>query len=588
MYTTLKCSFILLFLLHIPISGITQSPISIKVDFDAGHSLRKDIYGVNNNLIRKPYFLSNESYQEIHSQLGKPNMRYPGGTVANYVNLATGWSEAWEGSNAKDSVRVNTHNNLLLKAGKEDGENIQEYINFLKSSGGNSTFVMNITSMNDAEAEQVLKEISPQEATIKYFELGNELYYKQYESAIVDADDYIEKAKNRTEIIKLYFPDAQVGILCPSSIWSKEVFLPDGEETGEREELWYEAIKKEDFYDALVLHMYSTIGMNRNVSMENWLPVEEAYTYGISQIDGKADEVFERLDEEFPGKKVWVTEYNIGGFSDSLSTYPLRGAYLSGLSTAGFFMKMLKNKNVEMSSWHSLVQMIENEESPFELLPQNTEFEKVQNFEFFKFFKQPIRQGRRYIPIQIMGNDDYQGIGEYNSRYSDINGFVSYNQETRKGYLVLINKKDIEYSIDVQSLESELGGQLVSIKSINPDSSQDLQLAVQANPTVFDLNEIDTKANSIQIQPYSIYKIQFDQSLTNIHAQEETQFKVYPNPSSNSIYIDGKDDASKWEILNVLGDVILTGYKKEINITHLIPEQYYIRIDGVTSVLSKI
>ncbi len=573
--------FLTIAFLLISISVFGQKSISIEIDFSKGYSLRKDIYGVNNNTLRKPYYMSNSGFQEVYEDLGKPTMRYPGGTISNYVDLSNGRSEVWPGADEKDANRAATHNNLLVKAGKEDkGEDIGEYIKFLKETEATSTFVMNITTTTDEEAESIFRKIRDQGAEIKYFEIGNELYTKQYETAIPDAADYIKKAKTRALLIKSYFPDALIGALSPSSIWSDEVFMPDGGLTGERDELWYEAIKKEDFFDAIIMHMYSTTGMNRLVSMEDWLPVEESYTYGISQIDGHANAVFKRLKDDFPGKKVWVTEYNIGGFSDSLSTYPLRNTYLGGLSTAGFMMKMIQNKNVEMSSWHSLIQMITNESSPNQLLPDDTEFGRIQNYDFFMFFKESIRQARQYKPVVIKGNKTYQGRGDYPDAYSDMDAIATYNPTTQRVFLTLINKKEQSYKLSINDLETSIGASVLKVNELTPDSQLEVENAIQTNHT--ELNDLNIDLESIVIKPYSLYRIELERSLTQVEEIVSNEILIFPNPTSDKLTISSNQDLRQWVVTNKLGQQVLMGEGSYMDASSLSPGMYYLQVRGQT------
>lgn len=446
--------------------------------------------------------MSNDGWQEKYNDLGKPTVRYPGGTVSNYLDLSTGWSEYWVNSNTKDTGRVESHNSGMTRNGKADGTKVEEYAEFLVETGANSTWSMNLTTMTDAETRLVLQKVKNAGAFVKYFELGNELYFSQYKSALPSHTDYFTVAKSRAEVIKEFFPDTKIGILCPSHIWSKEVFLPGGGSTGNREKDWYSymlEIKNETWYDALVIHMYMSNGINDGANT-----IEKSYTNCIAHTDGKADEVYERLNTEFTGKEVWVTEYNVGGFSGPV---PIRGTYLAGLSTANFMAKMFKHQNVSMSSWHSLVQMILfNDPAGQSLLPNDYSFSTDLQYEFFKFFKDPILNSDQYKPLTITGNGEYTGSGDYPNQYKDMDGLTFHNSTTNKGYIILFNKKDVTYQFGKNALQNTIDGEVVAVRELTPDKNLSIDEAIKSSSNKT-LGEITSTAGKYALRPYSMYML---------------------------------------------------------------------------------
>ena len=72
--------------------------IDVELQFGANHPLNQDVYGANAYNVSRPYYKDNGGFIDKYNDLGKPAIRYPGGTAANYLNLDSGWHEAWPGA----------------------------------------------------------------------------------------------------------------------------------------------------------------------------------------------------------------------------------------------------------------------------------------------------------------------------------------------------------------------------------------------------------------------------------------------------------------------------------------------------------
>ncbi len=318
---------------------LAQSQLVIEVDYDEAISLNPDVYGCNNLMIFNPYQLTHPGFIQKYNELGKPVLRYPGGTPANFLNLLTGFHQTWPAALERDEKRAESFNDGLKRKGKgKKGEEIEKFLEFLDITEGKSTFVMNLTVMTSDEIATMLDQIVESGQELDYVEMGNELYFGTYKTAIPDGSTYISLAKERAKLVRARFPNAKIGIMVPSQIYTKESFLPGVDNSQNRQEKWYEALKREEFYDGLVIHLYSTIGMNHKVKAADFLPYQAAYHHTIAHADKKFEATFAKLNQDFPGKEIWVTEYHVGGFSGDVRKYRLRHSYLGGLYAGNFLL----------------------------------------------------------------------------------------------------------------------------------------------------------------------------------------------------------------------------------------------------------
>ena len=565
-----------------------QALLTLDVVSNDAYALNKDVYGCNNWVSTRPYYLNDNSFIKKYEDLHKPTMRYPGGTPSNYLNLITGQHETWTGSKSDDQSRVTSYNNGMSNNGKPK-EDIEKYIDFLSVTGGKSTFVMNMTVMSKEEISAILNLISVRGQKLDYVEMGNELYYGQYSSIIPDAATYIALAKERAQQVKAVFPEAKIGVLLPSQIYTAESFLPGEGNSQDRQELWYEALKGEDFYDALVVHLYSTVGMGSSVTAENFIEYKVAYMYAMSHVDGKLDDTFDKLKSDFPGKNFWITEYHVGGFSGEVRNYRLRYSYLGALFTSNFLLKLFSNESVTLGSWHSMVQWLTFSGNAGGLLDSDYDFGTNVNYHFFKLFGEPVKNATQYIPSTIDGISNYNGIGDHKGVFDDVEAGVFHNHETGKGHLMLINKWTKEYKINTADLEASLSAKIVKITEVSPDKTKDLTVAMEDEQS-FSLTEFTSIDSEYTIEPFSVYLIEYADNASGIEASEPLKgLQVYPNPSDGQFYIENNTDCSelKWELYSLSGQLLdsamLQGHRTSITLEHKGPHILKLIGDNFTS-----
>lgn len=539
-----------------------QNQLTLDVAYPSSIDLNPDVHGVNNWISTRPYYLSNGGFISKYNDLGKPLMRYPGGTASNYLNLAKGWHEAWPGANANDSNRVSSFNKGMTNAGKgTKGEEIGKFIDFLQATDATSTFVVNLTTMSGTDVATVLDSIKNRGEELDYVELANEVYFGQYTSIIADEASYIALAKDRADTVRSRFPNAKIGALLPSQIYTKENFLPGGGSSASRQEKWHQALKSETFYDALVIHMYSSIGMDHTVLAADFLPYQTAYNHTIAHADLKFDSTFAQLSKDFPSTDIWVSEFHVGGFSGDVRQYRLRHSYLGGLYSASFMLKLFSKPQIKIGNWHSMVQWLTYSESGGQL-SETYNFGTKVNYHLFKLFAEPSNNSERFATVEVGNILNYTGIGQHSGSFADVEAGCFYNERTEKGYLILINKWENTYQISTTELESKLKGTLTSTTEFAPDKSLSLTAAIESEDN-YSRSFISPNNGQYSILPFSVYVFEYIISgpLTRSGANNlKTYINLYPNPSQRLISIERNDQRfTEWKIHDTMGRLIDEG-----------------------------
>jgi hypothetical protein len=490
-----------------------QPPLQLRPDFSKATPLRKTAYGVNNEFIHVPYTPNFKNYKEAYVELGKPTFRYPAGTGANYLDLATGFATGWKGMDARAKARMDGFNTGIARSGKgRNGVDLRDFMQFMREEKPVCNFVLNISSVSVDDNRKMLARIRDGGVELSHFELGNELYYTAYETAFPGVAAYIARAKKTAAVIRDIFPKAKIAVAMPTHYFTDEVFLEGPPEKATRLERWYRGLQKEDFYDAVAVHMYADLGMTPQTPKARLLPFVTAYDRAISHADSRTGPSFARLKADFPDKEVWLTEYHVGGFSGALRQYRLRYTYLGGLYGADFLFKILSNPQVTISNWHSMVQLLSYERpAKANLLDENAPFKLKVNYYFLKAFQEPVLNSTQFIPVQLSNVARYQATGGFKGTYDEVDAGIFYNDETRAGYLMLLNKKSRSYSLSVKEMEQALGGTVQGGTELSPDATLKLEEAL-ASEEAKSIRSISPRQGMFEIKPYSVYVFNFIKS----------------------------------------------------------------------------
>lgn len=494
------------------------------------------------------------------------------------MDLNTGFHKAWSGANQNDLDRVKSFNNGMSNSGKgEKGEELSRFLDFKTQTNARTTFTLNTASMSIEEVNMALDEIVAAGEELEYVEIGNELYFNQYASIIPDVDTYIEKAKRLANAVRTRFPNAKIGAQVPSQIYTSESFLPDAEETDlNRTEKWYSTIKNEDFYDAIIIHLYSSIGMNHLVSSEDFIPFKEAYRHCISHADNKLEGVLSTLRADFPDVEIWATEFHVGGFSGDVRQYRLRHSYLGGLYASNFMFKLFSDPNVSLSNWHSMVQWQGGSGESFGTLV---------NHHFFNLFNNPANESNQFVPVDLANSLNYSGAGDHTGEFKDVEGGVFLNDEMGKGYLMIFNKWENSYMIGVDELENKLMGTISKCSQITTDSNLTLKDRLESEDQLSH-SEINPSGKNYFLKPFSVSVFEFTTEGIVLSTKELSgnYEPIHPNPSNGTINIHvDKKNFHSWILYDQSGKKVKVGpiqdSKTELNLGEY-QGFYFLRLIG--------
>jgi hypothetical protein len=224
----------------------------------------------------------------------------------------------------------------------------ERWAQLAREGGAEPLWGLNVSTMAPEENRTFLQHLKSAGLPAHRFELGNEIYHaNNWGKEVPTVQDYIRKAKAHAKEVKAVFPDARVAVCVNANddrVNGPLVKAAPSEFKPAPLSQWNSALRKESFYDAVVIHLYFKSEEFKDlegVSADDfirWAAVRSS-AFCIGEILAWPERVF-------AGKEVWATEWNLNNRTYKLSKPGQAQNYrflpehtlLSGLFTASFLL----------------------------------------------------------------------------------------------------------------------------------------------------------------------------------------------------------------------------------------------------------
>ncbi len=329
----MKLFFRILLFLMVPCS-LCHAGDSITIDISTkdGMELNKKLYGFNQAwppLL--DYSIKNFSSNNKIKDLNIKSLRFPGGTAANFYH----WS--YDGYDVDDfkmfpDMASPYRKKIFIKYGK-NGKKVgfPDFMEWVGREGITPIFVLNLSTEPDFDAMINALDHARQKGVAPiYCELGNELYYKNQGGRLSNVSNYIREARKAISRLKAFDETIRTAVhVNDNPRWKK----------GKK---WNAALAKSGLdFDAIVIHPYLK---------EKFTP--DAYVSGKAHefIHTDMKSTLDAFRKMFPGKKLWLTEWNI----ENRPKRDIHRTLYGTLFMADFFLFFLGEPDVELASQHRL------------------------------------------------------------------------------------------------------------------------------------------------------------------------------------------------------------------------------------------
>lgn len=328
-----------------PKKTVPSKSYALNLSFDEGQSyaLHPDILGVNTGWTFREAVDKDPGFSALLKQASPGILRFPGGTVANYYHPdAPGYGFK------EDEILPMKALHPLFVASQDMNENILEpFIRMCLASGARATFCANLLTGTPEEALTVIRRIKAAGVPLDGVELGNEFNLMMYRDEFPNADGYIQQAKMFALAIKQEFPELPVGVIMGDEVYLRNIRT----QRGNFQHTWSTKLAAENFFDAVVVHYYPKCTKCGSPYLEeffqnSWSVIAPYKTHYLDSLAVYANTFF-------PGKKVWITEWNTGDWNTFDNTY-LQAAF-----TGQFLMKLaegnIRHENIfQIVNYHFL------------------------------------------------------------------------------------------------------------------------------------------------------------------------------------------------------------------------------------------
>ena len=375
--------------------------------------------------------------------------------MGNLYNWHTGFLQEYTGITASHEKRIKSLNGNLSLLG---GCTTDAFLTFIEKTETPFSVVLNIFSITPEDNRAWLTSIKKAGLEVKYIELGNENYLNAYKTIFPDASSYIKIAKQHWAAGRDIFPNAKYSLVTTTIAYHFDAV--ESEEEGQagmnnavKEELqWNEIISREIWHDALTVHMYTYVNAKLGPSPE------EAYGNVLSSSDALFDKTMAYYKKKFPGKELWVTEWNMSGFSSrgNMGGESPLGTFGNVIFIADFQMKLLLSAFADCGALHQIPDFLDmpGNEKKERVFADHERFTLKPEFYVLKLLRDPVCKTRRLAPITVAGvnkfpvqtkGDKGEKTGGGMIEISPVTG--GYFYEGKEKYLVLINRSAAAHTI---------------------------------------------------------------------------------------------------------------------------------------------
>ena len=280
---------------------------------------RAPVTGVNANFFEPHGVLNNDGVWEAVRASNIPMMRFPGGTRSTFYD--------WETGRIQDTGGLEPG-----LAEESDVVPMDSFMSRAKETGVTVSYVVNVTDPPE-KTQALARHWQETNAPVRWVELGNEQYLPDYIDRIGGPAGYLDKARRALGALRSGGYEGPAGLVVAPEVDVGEDDTPDQDSRAWNKEL---ATADSAVFDAVVVHVYP--------SLED-VGFQRAYAHSPSALT----EEVANLRRMFPGKQVWLTEWNLGK--------PSGTPQINTLWNALFDLRMLKamlRNGVELGCYHVL------------------------------------------------------------------------------------------------------------------------------------------------------------------------------------------------------------------------------------------
>lgn len=414
--------------------------ILIALNFSGKDLSAKDFSGfsgANTNYFYSSLGPQHDEVWQMTKELGVNLIRFPGGTVSNLYD--------WEKGTV--TPRRSTEKRIARVVELDD------FMSYCKREGVKVVYVINIFDPTE-KIVRLVQTIKNNKYPVIALELGNENYNELFKKRVGGVSGYWEKSLEIARALNRIGNKLPLGItITPEHVPGKSVKRSKGFKA------WNDYLSKKDLslFQAVILHYY--------LNLKKLNGFDNAYKVALEGINNCVNQI----TTEFPGKEIWVTEFNIGkspktGYHNTM---------LHGLFMSRIYVAVIMQQRITIAAYHSLNGRYFGLFYPD---PVHFKYHKITSRNDEDFLKRPVRliRSTTYSALKML----FEILTDVGESAVDI----GYKKLTRYGNLpvdlLVIRGRDSAYvvvinpnngSIPINEVQKYLENKINNVKVLSAD-----------------------------------------------------------------------------------------------------------------------
>ena len=432
------------------------------------------------------------------TQTLRPNtFRFPGGTIANFYHpdgIGYGLKESETRGRLAEIVKA-------MPLFKDNA--IYHFAKVCKMSDAHVIFVANILTGTIDESLWVLDYFKKQNIKVIGIELGNELYFKQYEDVFPNVEAYIKKAKEFAKVFRQKYPEIPLGVVAADPTGAN----PKGSHE-KAMNVWNYMVGKETFYDFYIPHLYSNVNVCQERGNGDLQSIFDCVNIALApEYYNYMQIVLDHYKLFYGDKKMWMTEWNSEAasyISNSVRQAGFVGEFLMNLIDAS-----IKNPEIEYAFFHNYGSG--GYVSPIFSYTNDTKlqfFKKVGKIAYnasyypFLYLRQLIDQGAERVSETLdypIGMSNQNVVVKTFTNQDKSKFFVFFVNKSNQNIQLNINGIDELQQVKVQGVMGDYPWSTAGWNGLNKDIPQQVHLIKQISQS-----EKNLPANSVGYFEYNL------------------------------------------------------------------------------------
>lgn len=428
-------------------------------------------------------------------------LRFPGGTVANYYNWRKGQLEIPVFSDSSRYTQIMSRIARGIRYLHPGGVSMDDFNEFSRKVGAEIVLVPNLETSSLADQIAWFKHMKSKGIVPRHIELGNEFWVAMVGDPNVirkfpDASTAMKIMEKFVKAIRPYLPDdALIAAQGAGTEFGTDQDGAGGNFLMKRMRKWDEEMTSQPWFDALTVHLYPEADLILGPGASRDWPdnAEKLFPAMMARADQGTQRVLDSMVKRFPGKEIWVTEWNPNGVRFFFQKQDVGFSGLAIHTTARMLLSFLRSPAFTVSTYH----MLGYKGDPYSVFAPDEEggFIPSGPAVVLRWFNEAANGGVTYQRLEVEGAVRIQGQGLMpDESYLDVEA-ASFTRG-KKTTIIIHNAGNIGKKCDLSKLAN---GKLPSrIETFTtPDLTRDFSKGVPKTKLIIAGEKISLPAYSL-------------------------------------------------------------------------------------------